>query len=89
MIGVNNDYTLEDAKNEVEENKLNWQSFYDDGNKIATEFGLGAGKRGWPTILLIDENGVIQYEYSGNKDELDAKIEEMVANLESKESSTE
>ena len=82
LVGVNNDDELEAAKYEVDKNGLNWRSFFDPEQEIAKEFGLGMGERGWPTILLIDPNGVIQFEYSGNTDALDAKIEEMVAAAE-------
>ncbi len=82
LVGVNADFTLEAAKEQVKENGLNWRSFFDPyGEKIAVQYG----EPGFPHIMLIDPDGVIQFIYKLNENEaLDAKIEEMVAEAESK-----
>jgi hypothetical protein len=80
LVGVNNDRQLEDAIKEVKENKLNWRSFFDGDQKLAEEFQVN----GWPTIVLIDPDGVIQYEYEMDVDKLDVKLAEMVTAAEKK-----
>ena len=82
LVGVNLDETIGDARKQVTENGLNWRSFFDPkGQKIFQEYNTFA----LPGIMLIDPDGVIQFIYkSGDIEALDAKIEEMVAEAESK-----
>jgi len=79
LVGVNADSTAEKALTEVKENKLNWRSFFDEGDKIQMDYEQPS----FPTILLIDPQGVIQFVYDRDTDALDKKIEEMMAAVES------
>ena len=58
LIGVNTDSSLEKFQGAVKENDLNWRSFYDGnpGGKIVVDYAIES----FPTIILIDENGVVQ-----------------------------
>ena len=83
MVGVNADYTIGAARKQVTDNGLNWRSFYDnpEEGKIAEQYKIP----GFPTIILIDPDGVIQFIYKpGEIEALDAKIEEMVVKAEQK-----
>ena len=58
IIGVNSDPTLEHLRRAMKENDLTWPSFFDGGGTggpIATRWGVHA----WPTVFVIDQNGVI------------------------------
>jgi len=75
LIGVNSD-DLERAKKAVEENKLNWRSFQNEGGetRISGEWMIS----GWPTIVVLDAERRIHYR--GHNGEEATKIaEELVA----------
>ena len=59
LIGVNSD-DIERAKKAIEENDLNWRSFQNSvegKNDISEDWCV----RGWPTIVVLDENMKIHY----------------------------
>ena len=79
LLGVNSDEKKSRAKKAVKENNLNWRSWWNDGTrgKISKQFEI----RGWPTIFLIDHNGVIQAKnLRGSR--LDIALEQMVSRAE-------
>ncbi len=60
LIGVNSD-PLEKARAAVQRESLTWRSFWDGGSTrgpIATAFQV----RAWPTIYVLDHEGVIRYK---------------------------
>ena len=60
LIGINSD-PRETAKKAVEEENLTWRSWWDGGNTsgpIASKWNVS----GWPTIYVLDEEGVIRYK---------------------------
>jgi protein-disulfide isomerase-like protein with CxxC motif len=57
LIGVNSDSSLEVAREAVEKNQLTWRSFFDSQGKIARKWDI----QGWPTIILIDQKGVLRF----------------------------
>ena len=83
LLGVNNDSKKSTVKKAIAKNNLNWRSWYDGkGGPIVKDFGV----RAFPTIMLIDHNGVIRYHTSVKEHRairspkvLDAVIEEMVS----------
>ena len=58
LLGVNSDKEKSRVKTAMKENNLNWRSFLDGSTSgtISKSFAI----RSWPTIFLIDHNGVIQ-----------------------------
>ncbi|MGK0201644.1 MAG: hypothetical protein ACI89X_001329 [Planctomycetota bacterium] len=65
LIGVNSDSTVEKAKAAIAKNNLNWRSFQNKGNggEIAKDWAI----KGWPTVVILDENLKIQYRgHDGN-----------------------
>jgi hypothetical protein len=77
LLGVNTDEDAAALKKAQEENHLTWRSWYDGyhGGPIAREWGVD----GFPTVFLIDPEGVVRYSASPvDENELDRKIEEMV-----------
>lgn len=58
LLGVNAGDDLKVAQNSVKKNKLNWRSFFDgDSGRITGLFQI----RAFPTVMLIDHQGVIAY----------------------------
>jgi len=59
IVGVNSDESREKLKAAMKENQLTWPSFFDGGGTdgpIATRWGV----TGWPTVYVIDAEGVIR-----------------------------
>lgn len=75
LVGVNSD-DLERANKAVEENKLNWRSFQDEGGeaRISDEWMIS----GWPTIVVLDAERRIHYR-GHNGEEATEIAEELVA----------
>ncbi len=60
ILGINSD-PKERAKKALEENELTWRSWWDGGNTsgpIATKWNVS----GWPTIYVLDAQGVIRFK---------------------------
>ncbi len=79
LLGVNSDKEKSRARTAVKENNLNWRSWWNDGRrgKISSSFKI----RGWPTIFLIDHNGVIQAKNLRGR-RLDEALEQLVTRAE-------
>lgn len=67
LIGVNSD-SLERARKAVIENELNWRSFQNDPEGAKTKISDTWSVRGWPTIVILDQNFRIRYRgHSGDE----------------------
>lgn len=60
LIGVNSD-SLERARRSVEENRLNWRSFQNTPEGGRGSISGAWQVRGWPTLVVIDEQFRIRY----------------------------
>jgi len=62
LIGVNSDGDLDKLKPRLAEEQITWRSFWNgpDGTQgpISTEWNVN----GWPTIYVLDHEGVIRYK---------------------------
>ena len=61
LIGVNSDGDREELKSVLKEKNITWRSFWDGGSTqgpIATRWNV----RAWPTIYVLDHEGVIRYK---------------------------
>ncbi len=79
IVGINSDdrETLQKVEGD---GTILWRSFWDGGDTsgpIASAWNI----RGWPTIYVIDHEGVIRYK-DVRGDDLDAALEELVAEAE-------
>ena len=79
LIGVNSDSDREELKRVLVEKEITWRSFWDVGSTngpIATKWGI----TGWPTIYVLDHEGVIRYEgVRGEK--MDEAVEFLLAEM--------
>jgi len=60
ILGVNSD-PAERYRKAIKENEITWPSFWDGGSTggpIATKWAVS----GWPTIYVLDAQGVIRYK---------------------------
>ena len=82
LIGINSDKSPEIVSKTIERENLNWRSFFDGGGTggpIATRWGV----RGWPTIYVLDHEGVIRFK--GVRDhEMDKAVDQLLAELAEK-----
>ena len=76
LIGVNSDGDPEALKKTLAEENITWRSFLDGppGGPIAQAWNV----TGWPTIYVIDAEGVIRYKHVQG-DALDKAIDELIA----------
>jgi hypothetical protein len=79
IIGVNSDASRDLVKQVSDKEKLTWRSFWDGGSTegpIASRWNVN----GWPTIYLIDHNGVIVRQVGSREEELvEQKVKEAEA----------
>jgi len=76
IVGVNSDDDREKLKPVREKEKITWRSFWngEEGTRgpISSEWNV----KGWPTIYVVDAQGIIRYKSVGaNEEEIDAAIE--------------
>lgn len=79
LIGVNSD-PKEVVLKAMKEENITWRSFWDGGNTrgpIATRWAV----TGWPTIYILDANGVIRFK-NERGEAMDAAVEELLAEIE-------
>ena len=77
LVGVNIDTDLKEIQNIVREKNLIWRSFWDGDYQITKSYGIS----GFPTIMLIDQNGVIRSIDPGRGKKLDEAIDELLAQM--------
>jgi thiol-disulfide isomerase/thioredoxin len=88
MIGVNGDAILPDANRAMEREKMTWPSFWNgkEGPKgpLATAWNV----HGWPTIFILDPEGIIRFKYEGYGNEssnvLNGCVNELMEKLRDK-----
>jgi Thioredoxin-like len=85
LVGVNSDTEPEDLKKQIQENQVTWRSFKNerkDGTMISKEWSV----RGWPTLYLIDQNGIIRKKWLGSpsNQKLDEAVDKVLASTSKK-----
>ncbi|MBL8858904.1 MAG: hypothetical protein JNL28_10395 [Planctomycetes bacterium] len=78
IIGVNSDSDREALKQVLVKENITWRSFWNGGDTsgpISTAWNV----RGWPTLYLLDHEGVIHYKGHGEDEAaFDARIDTLV-----------
>jgi thiol-disulfide isomerase/thioredoxin len=65
LVGINGDVEPEQLRKALEEYEITWRSFKDkraEGKPIAAEWQVS----GWPTLYLIDHQGIIRKRWVGS-----------------------
>jgi hypothetical protein len=60
LIGVNSDKDLDKLKPSLEKNNISWRSFWNGPKGTRGPISAAWDVMGWPTIYILDENGVIR-----------------------------
>ena len=79
LLGVNSDGDRDSIRKIVKEKNLTWRSWWDGppNGAIASAWNV----RSWPTIFVLDHEGVIRHK-NLRGDNLDKAIDELVAKAE-------
>ena len=83
LLGVNSDRDREALKETLEKEQITWRSFWNGPQGTGGPISKKWNVRGWPTMYLIDEKGVIQHKFLGSPggEVLDELIDGMLTNL--------
>ena len=84
LIGVNSDRDLAKIREIVKQKNLNWRSFQNQPAGAKTAISKTWAVRGWPTMVVIDENMKIHYR-GHNGDQAIAKAKDLVTKLEAQQ----
>jgi hypothetical protein len=79
LIGVNSDRNRETIKQVCKDKNISWRSFWNGGSTsgpISSKWNV----RGWPTIYILDEKGVIRFKNARGK-AMDDAIETLLAEM--------
>jgi len=80
IIGVNSDKSPEELREKNAAESITWRSFFDGGGTdgpISTQWNV----RAWPTIFVLDAEGVIRF--TDLRDEpLGAAVRKLLADME-------
>ena len=84
LIGVNSDRDREQLKKKNKAERITWRSFWNGPKGTGGPISKAWNVRGWPTIYLIDHNGVIRHKFVGSPggEQLDKLIDALVAEAE-------
>ncbi len=77
IIGVNSDKDLDKLKPRLEEERITWRSFWNGENGTNGPISKAWHVSGWPTVYVIDHEGVIRHKSHGGK-AMDAALKECV-----------
>ena len=80
LIGVNSDKDRDALKKVLEDEKLTWRSFWNGGSTngpISNAWKV----RGWPTIYVIDGEGVIRYR-NVRGEAMDRAVDALLAEMD-------
>jgi hypothetical protein len=82
LIGINSDKDRNELKKVLEEEQITWRSFWNGGSTngpISNAWRV----RGWPTIYVLDGNGVIRAR-DVREAAMDRVVDALLAELEAK-----
>lgn len=77
LLGINSDSDREKIKQTCKEKDISWRSFWNGGGTdgpISKAWNVS----GWPTIYVLDENGVIRFK-NVRGEAMDKAVDELLA----------
>lgn len=66
LIGVNSDKSKDLIKKKNEAQQITWRSFWNGANGTAGPISKDFRVQGWPTLYLIDHEGIIRERWLGS-----------------------
>jgi hypothetical protein len=77
LLGINSDRDRDELKKVLDKENITWPSWFDGGSTdgpIASKWNVS----GWPTIYILDGNGVIRYK-NLREHEMDVAVDKLLA----------
>ena len=79
-LGINSDADKEYYRSEAEQMGVTWRSFWNGPKGTSGPISSKWGVRGWPTIYVLDHEGVIRFK--GVRGEaMDKAVDELLAKI--------
>ena len=83
IVGINSDTDLEKMKGVRAKENISWRSFWNGPEGTAGPIASAWNVRGWPTLYIVDAQGVIRYKSVGaNEKAIDETLEKLLAELD-------
>ena len=83
IVGINSDKDLAALKPRLAEERITWRSFWNGAEGTAGPIAKDWHVSGWPTVYVIDHEGVIRHKSHGSpeavKAEMDKTLRECLA----------
>ena len=80
LIGVNSDKDLEKLQGVLKEENITWRSFWNGEKGTSGPISTAWNVRSWPTIYVLDHNGVIRYK-NVRGEKMDAAVDTLLKKL--------
>ena len=81
LIGINSD-PRPTAQESRHRRNINWRSFW-DGGTIGGPIASSWHVQGWPTIYILDSQGVIRFKSIGPMDKMGDKVDQLLSAMKS------
>jgi Thioredoxin-like len=81
LIGVNSDRDKDELKKVLEKENITWRSFWNGPKGTGGPISEAWKVQGWPTIYVLDGNGVIRYR-DVRGEAMDRAVDELLAELD-------
>ena len=81
VVGVSGDSSKTTATKAVAGHQISWRTFWDGVKGPGGPIAVAWNVRGWPTIYVLDQEGVIRYKNLLGK-QLDDSLEKLVSAAE-------
>src|SRR5262249_35364257 len=83
LIGINSDADKEKLKEALEKEKITWRSFWNGSKGTQGPISEAWRGQGWPTIYVLDGEGVIRYREVRGED-MDRAVDHLLKELEAR-----
>ena len=84
LIGVNSDKDKDALATRIEEENITWRSFWAGPEGTRGPIPKSWNVSGWPTIYILDHNGVIRFK-NKRGEEMDAAIDQLLEEMRANE----
>ena len=84
LIGVNSDPDRQALRPVLERERITWRSFWNGPGGPDGSISNRWRVEGWPTIFIIDANGIIRYKDPESAADIDRAISTLLAEIGSK-----
>ena len=83
LIGINSDMDKEKLKEAMEKERITWRSFWNGPKGTEGPISEAWHVQGWPTIYVLDGDGVIRFREVRGED-MDRAVDQLLKELEVK-----